>query len=131
MHDGVGFVFTFTAHVSLAPASTIAPIVVLDNGGPGYRCACPPVPTTRRPSFYFALATVNLVTTDVPHHFVAGKLLYGLRRRRSRCTFPHCMFSRNVYLPPASRPVHRRPLMFWPPTPVDLLLKVVAHHCCR
>ena len=90
----------------------------------------PPVPTTRRPSFHFALATVNLVTTDVPHHFVAGKLLYGLRRRRSRCTFPHCMFSRNVYLPPASRPVHRRPLMFWPPTPVDLLLKVVAHHCC-
>jgi len=37
-------IFTFTAHVSLAPVSTIAPIVVLDNGGPGCRCACPPAP---------------------------------------------------------------------------------------
>jgi len=95
----------------------------------------------------FSLVPVDLLATGAHHStshwlpsicwqltfhiiFVAGKLLYGLCRRRSRCTFTHCMFSRNVFLPPASRPVHRRPLLFWPPAPVDLLLKVVAHNCC-
>ena len=119
------------------------PIVVLGNGGPGHRCACPPAPSAShwRSSICWPPAPGAHHSTShwqpsicwqLTFHiiFVAGKLLYGLCRRRSRCTFTHCMFSRNVFLPPASRPVHRRPLLFWPPAPVDLLLKVVAHNCC-
>lgn len=138
----------FMAHVSLAPASTpvdrhpllfwatvalaISALVhwrpLLLTGARRSASHRRPAPGAHHSTSHWQPSICWQLTFHII--FVAGKLLYGLCRRRSRCTFTHCMFSRNVFLPPASRPVHRHPLLFWPPAPVDLLLKVVAHNCC-